>query len=113
VGECATVGESRTEPQPTERDAHCHEIGTRLREATARRAGKTVRQSDTDEPDSQEGDVLVEGVPSACVPVADDEKAHEQQGAHGQKGERTELPTERKRRGDADYRREKEDGLDN
>jgi hypothetical protein len=111
-GECPTVGESRTEPQRTERDAHCHEIRARLWEATARRAGKTVGQNDTAEPDGYERDVLMKGVSSACMAVADDEKPTEQQDAYSRERERAELPAERKRGGTTDYRREKEDSLD-
>jgi hypothetical protein len=45
------------------------------------------------------------------VTVADDEETNKQQDAYSRESERAELPTERKRRGDADYRYEKEDGL--
>jgi hypothetical protein len=44
--------------------------------------------------------------------VADDEKPTEQQDAYSRERERAELPTERKRGGDTEYRREKEDSLD-
>lgn len=111
-GEYTTVGESRTKPQRTKRDAHCHKGGARRWEATARRAGKPVRQHDTAEPDDQERDVLVKGVSSACMSVADDEKPTEQHDAYSRERERAELPTERKRGGNTDYRREKEDSLD-
>jgi hypothetical protein len=111
-GEYTTVGESRPEPQRTKGDAYCHEIGPRLWEATARRAGKPVRQNDTADPDSYERDVLVKGVSSACMSVADDENPPEQQDAYSRERERAELPTERKRGGDTEYRREKEDSLD-
>jgi hypothetical protein len=44
--------------------------------------------------------------------VPDDEKPPEQQDAYSSERERAELPTKRKRGGDTDYRREKEDSLD-
>ena len=71
-----------------------------------------LRQNNTAEPDGYEGDVLVERLPSACVTVADNEETNKQQDAYSRESERAELPTERKRGGNTDYRREKDDSLD-
>jgi hypothetical protein len=75
--------------------------------------GEKIRQSDTADPDGQEGDVLVERSLSACVTIADEENARKQQDAHSYECEGAELSAERVRCWDADYRREKDSGLDN
>ena len=56
---------------------------------------------------------MVERSLSACVTIADDEKAREQQDGHSCECEGAELSAERERCWDADYCREKDCGLDN
>jgi hypothetical protein len=62
-----------------------------------RHTDKAIRQNETAEPDRQERDMLVKGLPSACVTVTDDEEANEQQEGYSREGERAELSTEWKR----------------
>jgi hypothetical protein len=87
MGERTAVGESHTEPQSAERDTDRQEVWTRLWEATTGCAGETVRQCDAADPDGEEGDVLVERPSSTGVPIANDEKAHEQHHADRRESE--------------------------
>src|SRR6056297_1466329 len=87
MGERTAVGESHTKPQSAERDTDCQEVRTWLWEATTGRAGETVRQCDAADPDGEESDVLVERASSTGVPIANDDKAREQQHADRRESE--------------------------